>query len=346
MRESSLHRLSFTVNRKGHHRHMAEVTYLEAISQGMREEMRRDESVYILGEDVGVYGGAFKVTAGFQEEFGEDRVIDTPLSESAIVGAAIGSALMEQRPIAEMQFADFIACAFDQIVNMAAKLHYRNGMAVPMVIRGPSGAGTHGGPFHSQSPEGWFAHTPGLKVIVPSTPYDAKGLMKASIRDNDPVIYFEHKYLYRRIKGEIPENGDYTVPIGKADVKRRGEDMSIITYGAMVHQSLAAAEELAQEDIDIEVVDLRTILPLDREAVLKSVKKTSKVLIVTEDTLSFGVGAEVAAIIGQEAFEHLDGPVTRVAAPDTPVPYAPSLEEAFLPNAAKIAAAARKLAAY
>jgi 2-oxoisovalerate dehydrogenase E1 component beta subunit len=324
---------------------MPEITYLEAVRDAMREEMRRDEAVYILGEDVGVYGGAFKVTAGFLDEFGGDRVIDTPLSESAIVGAAIGSALMGQRPIAEMQFADFIACAFDQIVNMAAKLYYRNGMPVPMVIRGPSGAGTHGGPFHSQSPEAWFAHTPGLKVVVPSTPYDAKGLMKASIRDNDPVIFFEHKFLYRRIKGEVPDE-DYTVPIGRADVKRRGEDISIITYGAMVHQSLTAAEELAGDDIDVEVLDMRTVMPLDREAILDSAKKTSKVLVVTEDTLSYGIGAEIAAIVGQEAFEYLDGPVTRVAAPDTPIPYAPSLEDAFLPNAKKIAQAARELAAY
>ncbi|HZT95746.1 MAG TPA: alpha-ketoacid dehydrogenase subunit beta [Chloroflexota bacterium] len=324
---------------------MAEITYLEGVRQGMREEMQRDPAVYLLGEDIGVYGGAFKVTAGFQEEFGEDRVIDTPLSESAIVGAAIGSALMGQRPVAEMQFADFIACAFDQIVNMAAKLYYRNGMPVPIVIRGPSGAGTHGGPFHSQSPEAWFAHTPGLKVVVPSTAYDAKGLIKASIRDNDPVIYFEHKFLYRRIKSEVPDE-DYIVPLGKADVKRQGQDMSIITYGAMVHQSLTAAEELGKEDLDVEVLDLRTILPLDRNAILDSVKKTGKVLVVTEDTLSYGVGAEVAALISENAFEYLDGPVTRVAAPDTPVPYAPSLEEAFLPNATKIAAAARELAAY
>jgi len=324
---------------------VAEMTFLEAISAGMREEMRRDESVYILGEDVGVYGGAFKVTAGFQQEFGEDRVIDTPLSESAIVGAAIGSALMGQRPVAEMQFADFIVCAFDQIVNMAAKLYYRNGMAVPIVIRGPSGAGAHGGPFHSQSPEGWFAHTPGLKVVVPATPYDAKGLMKSAIRDDDPVIYFEHKYLYRRIKADVPDD-DFTVPIGKAEVKRQGDDMSIITYGAMLHQSLQAAEELAKEGIEAEVLDLRTILPLDRQAILDSVARTSKALVVTEDTRAFGVGAEVAAIIGEEAFEDLDGPVTRVAAPDTPVPFAPALEDAFLPNAAKIADAARQLAAY
>ena len=324
---------------------VAEVTYLEAVSAGMREEMRRDETVYILGEDVGAFGGAFKVTAGLQQEFGEDRVIDTPLSESAIVGAAIGSALMGRRPIAEMQFADFIVCAFDQIVNMAARLHYRNGMAVPIVVRGPSGAGAHGGPFHSQSPEAWFAHVPGLKVVVPSTPYDAKGLMKAAIKGNDPVIYFEHKFLYRRIKGEVPEE-DYCVPLGEADVKRAGEDMTIITYGAMVHQSLAAAEELAKDDIDIEVVDLRTLMPLDREAILGSVKKTNKVMVVTEDTMSYGIGAEVAAIISEQAFEFLDGPVVRVASPDTPVPFAPSLEEAFLPNAAKIAAAARDLAAY
>jgi pyruvate/2-oxoglutarate/acetoin dehydrogenase E1 component len=324
---------------------MAEVTYLEAIREGMREEMRQDKSVYILGEDVGVYGGAFKVTAGFLDEFGPERVIDTPLSESAIVGAAIGSALMGQRPIAEMQFADFIVCAFDQIVNMAAKLHYRTNLAVPIVIRGPSGAGTHGGPFHSQSPEAWFAHTPGLKVVIPSTPYDAKGLIKAAIRDNNPVIYFEHKYLYRRAKGEVPDE-DYIVPIGKADVKRSGRDMTIITYGAMVPESLAAAEELVREGIDIEVLDLRTILPLDKQAILDSVKKTSKVLIVTEDTLSYGVGAEVAAIIGEEAFEYLDGPIMRLAAPDTPVPFAPPLEAAFLPNAQKIANAARQLAAY
>lgn len=324
---------------------MTEMRYLDAIREGMLEEMRRDDSVYVMGEDIAVYGGAFKVTAGFLDEFGPDRVIDTPLSESAIVGAAIGSALMGQRPIAEMQFADFIVCAFDQIVNMAAKLHYRNGMSVPIVIRGPSGAGMSGGPFHSQSPEAWFAHTPGLKVVVPATAYDAKGLIKAAVRDNDPVIYFEHKFLYRRVKDEVPDE-DYIVPIGKADVKRQGEDMSIITYGAMVHQSLEAADELAKEDIDIEVVDLRTILPLDRGTILESVRKTSKALIVTEDTLSYGVGAEVAATITEHVWEYLDGPVTRVAAPDTPVPYAPSLEQAFLPNAQKIAAAARQLAAY
>jgi pyruvate/2-oxoglutarate/acetoin dehydrogenase E1 component len=324
---------------------MTELTFIEAISQGMREEMRRDPAVYILGEDVGVFGGAFKATAGFHEEFGDDRVIDTPLSESAIVGAAIGSALMGQRPIAEMQFADFIVCAFDQIVNMAAKLHYRNGMAVPIVVRGPSGAGAHGGPFHSQSPEGWFAHTPGLKVVVPATARDAKGLIKAAVRDDDPVVYFEHKFLYRRVKDDVPDE-EYTTPIGEAEVKREGEDMTIVTYGAMLHPSLSAADALAREDVSAEVVDLRTIMPLDRSTILASVRKTSKVLIVTEDTLSYGVGAEVAATIAEHAFEDLDGPITRLAAPDTPVPFAPALEDAFLPNTEKILAAARELAAY
>lgn len=324
---------------------MPEVTYLEAIKQGMREEMQRDNSVYILGEDVGVYGGAFKVTAGFLDEFGPMRVIDTPLSESAIVGAAIGSALMGQRPIAEMQFMDFIACGFDQIVNMAAKLHYRNRMAVPLVIRGPSGGGTHGGPFHSQNPEAWFVHVPGLKVVAPSSPSDAYGLIKSSIRDDDPVIYFEHKYLYRRLKEELPD-GDYTVPLGKARVIQEGNDLTIYTYGWMVAQSRDAASELAEEGISVEIVDLRTLLPLDRETILRSIEKTSKALIVHEDTRTLGVGAEVSAILAEEAFDLLDGPIIRVTAPDTPVPFSPPLEKAFLPNADKIVAAAHRLAAY
>jgi pyruvate/2-oxoglutarate/acetoin dehydrogenase E1 component len=324
---------------------MAEVTYLEAIKTGMHEEMQRDESVYILGEDVGVYGGAFKVTAGFLDEFGPLRVIDTPLSESAIVGAAIGSALMGQRPIAEMQFMDFITCGFNQIVNMAAKMHYRNHLPVPMVIRGPSGGGTHGGPFHSQNPEAWFVHTPGLKVVAPSTPTDAYGLIKSAVRDDNPVLYFEHKYLYRRLKEELPE-GDFTVPIGTARVAREGTDMTIYTYGWMVEQSLLAAEELAGEGLSVEVIDLRTLQPLDREAILRSIEKTSKAVIVHEDTRTLGVGAEVAAILAEDAFDMLDGPIVRVTAPDTPVPFSPPLEQAFLPNADKIAAAARKLAAY
>ncbi|HZU13702.1 MAG TPA: alpha-ketoacid dehydrogenase subunit beta [Chloroflexota bacterium] len=324
---------------------MAEVTYLEAIKTGLREEMQRDESVYMLGEDIGVYGGAFKVTAGFLDEFGPMRVIDTPLSESAIVGAAIGSALMGQRPVAEMQFMDFITCGFNQIVNMAAKMHYRNHLPVPMVIRGPSGGGTHGGPFHSQNPEAWFAHTPGLKVVAPSTPTDAYGLIKSAIRDNNPVLYFEHKYLYRRLKEELPGR-DYTVPIGKARVAREGTDLTIYTYGWMVEQSLLAAEQLAGEDTSIEVVDLRTVHPLDKETILRSIEKTSKALIVHEDTRTLGVGAEVAAILAEEAFDMLDGPIVRVTAPDTPVPFSPPLEQAFLPNAEKIVAAARRLAAY
>jgi 2-oxoisovalerate dehydrogenase E1 component beta subunit len=324
---------------------MTEVTYLEAIRQGMREEMQRDDRVYILGEDVAVYGGAFKVTAGFLDEFGAMRVIDTPLSESAIVGAAVGSALMGQRPIAEMQFMDFIACGFDQIVNMAAKLHYRNRMAVPIVIRGPSGGGVHGGPFHSQNPEAWFVHTPGLKVVAPSTPTDAYGLIKASIRDDDPVLYFEHKYLYRRLKEELPGN-DFTVPLGKAAVVQEGTDMTIYTYGWMVEQSREAAKDLKAEGVSVEIVDLRTLLPLDKETILKSIEKTSKALIVHEDTRTLGVGAEVSAILAEEAFDLLDGPIMRVTAPDTPVPFSPPLEKAFLPNADKILAAARQLAAY
>ncbi len=324
---------------------MAEVTYLEAIKRGMQDEMRRDESVYILGEDVAVYGGAFKVTAGMLDEFGPWRVIDTPLSESAIIGAAIGSALMGQRPIAEMQFIDFIACGFDQIVNMAAKLHYRNGMAVPMVIRGPSGGGTHGGPFHSQNPESWFVATPGLKVVAPSNPIDAYGLIKASVRDDNPVIYLEHKYLYRRLKAELPD-GDFTVPLGKARVVREGTDLTIYTYGWMVEEAMAAADRLAGEGVSAEVLDLRTLLPLDREAILASIEKTSKALIVHEATKTLGVGAEVAAILAEEAFDLLDGPIMRVTAPDTPVPFSPPLEKAFLPNQDKIYAAAQQLAAY
>ena len=266
---------------------MAAVTYLEAIRQGIWEEMERDSSVFVLGEDVGIYGGAFKLTEGMLERFGEDRVIDTPISESAIVGAAIGAALMGMRPIAEMQFADFISCAFDQITNFAAKCRYRWGAGVPMVIRGPSGGGIHGGPYHSQNPEMHYVHTPGLKVVAPSTVYDAKGLIKAAIRDEDPVVYFEHKFLYRRLKEELPE-GDWTVPIGKADIKRAGSDISVITYGAMVHLALEAAATLANDGIELEVVDLRTLVPLDKERVLDSVKKTSKVILLHEDVRTGG----------------------------------------------------------
>ncbi|HLH62184.1 MAG TPA: alpha-ketoacid dehydrogenase subunit beta [Ktedonobacteraceae bacterium] len=327
---------------------MSEVTYLEAISQAIREEMRRDEAVFLLGEDVGTYGGAFKVSAGFLEEFGPERVIDTPMSEAAIIGSAVGAALMGMRPIAEMQFIDFIASGFDQIINMASKMYWRSGMPVPMVVRGPSGGGTKGGPFHSASPEAWFFHTPGIKVVVPATAYDAKGLLKAAIRDNNPVLYLEHKLLYRmpELREELPAE-DYVVPIGKAVVRREGQDMTILTYGAMVHQSLKAAQTLEEEDdLEVEVLDLRSLAPLDREAILESVKRTNKVLIVHEDTLTGGIGAELAAILSEDLFEYLDGPITRVAAPDAPFPYAPPLEAAYLPDEEKILTAARKLAAY
>jgi 2-oxoisovalerate dehydrogenase E1 component beta subunit len=324
---------------------VAVVTYLEAIRQGIVEEMERDPNVFVLGEDVGAYGGAFKVTEGLLEQFGEERVIDTPISESAIVGAAIGAALMGMRPIAEMQFADFISCAFDQITNFAAKCRYRWGAGVPLVIRGPSGGGVHGGPFHSQNPEMHYVHTPGLKVVAPSTAYDAKGLIKAAIRDEDPVVYFEHKFLYRRIKEELPD-GDFIVPIGKADVKHEGSDVSVLTYGAMVHRALEAAVALAKDGIELEVVDLRTLLPLDKERVLESVKKTSKVILLHEDTRTGGIAGELAAVIAEEAFEYLDGPIMRITAPDTPVPYSPPLEEFFLPKTADIIRVARQLAAY
>jgi 2-oxoisovalerate dehydrogenase E1 component beta subunit len=324
---------------------VAAVTYLEAIRQGIWEEMERDSSVFVLGEDVGLYGGAFKLTEGMLERFGEDRVVDTPISESAIVGAAIGAALMGMRPIAEMQFADFISCAFDQITNFAAKCRYRWGAGVPLVIRGPSGGGIHGGPYHSQNPEMHYVHTPGLKVVAPSTVYDAKGLIKAAIRDEDPVIYFEHKFLYRRLKEELPE-GDWTVPIGKADIKRAGSDISVITYGAMVHLALEAAATLANDGIELEVVDLRTLVPLDKERILDSVKKTNKVILLHEDVRTGGMAGELAAIIAEEAFEYLDGPIMRITAPDTPVPYSPPLEEFFLPKTSDIIRVARQLAAY
>jgi 2-oxoisovalerate dehydrogenase E1 component beta subunit len=324
---------------------MAQTTYLEGIRQALFEEMERDPAVVMIGEDVGVYGGAFKVSAGLLERFGWERVIDTPISETAIIGAAVGMSYQGLRPVAEMQFIDFIACCFNQITNFVAKSHYRWGAPVPMVIRGPSGGGVHGGPFHSQNPEMYFVHTPGLKVVYPATAYDAKGLMKSAIRDNNPVIFFEHKFLYRRIKEDLPED-DYTVPIGKAAVRREGKDLTIITYAAMVHTSLEAAETLAKEGIEVEVVDLRTLLPLDRDAILASVKKTNKLLVVHEDTRTGGVAGEVAALVCENIFEELDGPILRVTSLDTPVPYSPPLEEHFLPNAEKIAAAARELARY
>jgi 2-oxoisovalerate dehydrogenase E1 component beta subunit len=320
-------------------------TYLEAIRQGLWEEMERDPNVFLIGEDIGIYGGAFKVTDGFYERFGEKRVLDTPISEAAIVGAAIGASYMGLRPVAEMQFADFISCAFDQIVNFAAKSRYRWGAAVPIVVRAPSGGGIHGGPFHSQNPEMWFVRTPGLKVVAPATAYDAKGLIKSAIRDNDPVLFFEHKGLYRRIKEDLPAE-EYTVPIGKAKVVREGKNLSIVTYGAMLWTALEAADKLAEEGISAEVVDLRTLLPLDRETVCASVKKTSKALLLHEDTRTGGMAGELAATIAESVFEYLDGPIVRVTAPDTPVPYSPPLEDAFLPNAGKVVEKARWLYRY
>jgi 2-oxoisovalerate dehydrogenase E1 component beta subunit len=320
-------------------------TYLEAIREGLWEEMERDPNVFLLGEDIGVYGGAFKVTAGFIERFGEKRVVDTPISEAAIAGAAIGAGLMGLRPVAEMQFADFITCGFDQIVNFAAKCRYRWGAAVPMVVRAPSGGGIHGGPFHSQNPEMWFVRTPGLKVVAPATAYDAKGLIKSAIRDNDPVIFFEHKGLYRKIKEELPAE-EFTVPIGQAKVVREGSDLTIVTYGAMVWVALEAADKLAEEGARVEVVDLRTLLPLDRETVCESVKKTGKVLLLHEDTRTGGMAGELTASITESVWEFLDGPIVRVTAPDTPVPYSPPLEEAFLPNCEKVVEKARWLWRY
>ena len=324
---------------------MAPVTMLEAIRQAIFEEMERDPAVVAIGEDIGVYGGAFKVTAGLLERFGWERVIDTPISETAIIGAAVGMGYQGLRPIAELQFIDFIACCFNQITNFVAKSHYRWGAPVPMVMRGPSGGGVHGGPFHSANPEMYFVHTPGLKVIYPSTAYDAKGLLKSAIRDNNPVLFFEHKFLYRRVKEELPVE-DYTVPIGKAIVRREGRDLTIVTYAAMMHTSLEAAETLAKEGIEAEVVDLRTLLPLDKETILQSVKKTNKLLIVHEDTRTGGIAGEIAAVACEGAFEDLDGPILRVTAKDTPVPFSPPLEERFLPNLNDVISTARELAQY
>ena len=324
---------------------MTATTYIEAIRQGLLEEMERDDRVFLLGEDIGAYGGAFKVTDGLLERFGKERVIDTPISETAIVGAAVGAAMMGLRPVAEMQFADFISCAFDMITNFAAKSRYRTGAGVPLVVRGPAGGGVHGGPFHSQNPEAYFAHTPGLKIVQPATAYDAKGLIKAAIRDEDPVLYFEHKYLYRRVKEELP-GGDWIVPIGQAAVRRTGRDLSILTYGAMVWTALEAAKTLESEGIDAEIVDLRTLFPLDEETICTSVAKTNKAMVLHEATRTGGIGAEIAAVLAEHCFEYLDAPLVRVTAPDTPVPFSPPLEDFFLPNAEKVCRAARALAGY
>ena len=323
------------------------VTFVEAVRQGLWEEMERDPGVFIIGEDVGAYGGAFKVTDGLLDEFGEGRVIDTPISEAAIVGAACGAALMGMRPVAEFQFIDFISPAFDMLTNYAAKCRYRWGAGIAAVFRGPCGAGVHAGPFHSLNAEAFFLNTAGFKMVEPSTPYDAKGLIKAAIRDPDPVLFFEHKKLYRlpRLREEIPEE-DYTVEIGKARVARAGRDLSIITFGAQVLNALDAAAELEKEGIDVEVIDLRTLAPLDRGAILSTVKKTNKVLVLHEASRTGGIGGEIAATIAEEAFEWLDAPVVRLGAIDTPVPYSPPLEEYHLPQLKDVLEAARKLAAY
>ena len=327
---------------------MAVVTLIEGLRQAMDEEMARDERVWILGEDVGKKGGVFLATEGLHAKYGEARVLDTPLAESCIVGVAIGSAINGLIPIAEIQFADFIHPAFDQIVSEAARMRYRsNGdFSCPIVIRAPWGGGVHGGLYPSQSVEAFYAHVPGLKVVLPSTPEDAKGLLKSAIRDPDPVMFFEHKKTYRLIKGEIPD-GEYTTPIGPAAVRREGSKLSCFAWGLMMHYCLEAAEVVAGEGIDVEVIDLRTLRPLDKATILDSVRKTGKAMVVHEDNLTGGFGAEISAIIAEEAFEHLDGPVLRVCAPDVPaMPFNKPQEDAFMPNPGRIAGAMRKLAGY
>ncbi|MEC9350425.1 MAG: alpha-ketoacid dehydrogenase subunit beta [Planctomycetota bacterium] len=324
---------------------MPELSYIESINQALHQEMERDENVFVLGEDVGEFGGAFKATAGLYDKFGRRRVLDTPMSEWAFIGLANGAAMMGLKPVVEIQFADFISTGFDPIVQYAATTHYRWGANIPLVIRAPWGGGACAGPFHSQCKEAWFTHCPGLKVVIPATPHDAKGLLVSAIRDPNPVIFFEPKYLYRRGRMEVPREL-YTIPLGEASIRREGTDLSIITYGAMVEEALEAASTLSAEDISCEIIDLRTLVPLDKKAILESVRKTSRALIVHEAVRTGGFGAEVAAIISEEAFDVLDAPPARLTAPDTPVPYSPPLEKAFRPDAEKIAARARELAAY
>ena len=326
---------------------MPEMTYLEAIRAAMHDEMEIDERVFVMGEDVGRQGGAFGATKELQQRFGELRSIDTPVAESGIVGVAVGAAMAGQRPIAEMQFADFVSCAYDQLITCAAKMHYRIGWAVPLVVRCPNGGGVGGGPYHSENVEAWFHHHAGLKIVCPATADDAYGLLRASIQDPNPVVFCEHKFLYRREKADVATGADGRItPIGKARVARQGTDLSIITYASTVRLSMAVADVLEAEGTSVEVVDLRTLVPLDRETVLESVRKTGKAMIVHEDNLTGGFGAEVAAIVAQEAFEHLDAPVTRVAAIDTPIPFTPVLEREYLPTEDDILRAARELAAY
>jgi 2-oxoisovalerate dehydrogenase E1 component beta subunit len=324
-----------------------EISYLEAIREALFEEMRRDGKVFVLGEDVGVYGGAFGITKGLHEEFGEYRCLDTPISESCIIGVSVGASLRGYRPVAEMQFGDFITCGFDQIVNQAATLRYRYGgrAACPIVVRAPVGGNVAGGLYHSQNPESWFVHRPGLKVVAPSTPWDAKGLLKAAIRDDNPVIYLEHKYLYRRAKGPVPE-GDDIVPIGQAAVRREGRHATVVTYAAMVAVALEAADRMAGEGVEIEVIDLRTLAPWDRDCVFASLEKTSRVLVLHEDVKTLGLGAEIAATIMEERFDQLDAPVLRVTYPDTHCPFSNVLEQQNLPNADRVTDTLRRLLAY
>ena len=321
---------------------MTTLTYLQAISSALRDELRSDERVLVMGEDIGVFGGAFKVTDGFIEEFGPDRVMDTPLAESGIIGTAIGAAVVGMRPVCEMQFADFISCGFDQLVNVAGKMHYRQGLAVPITVRLPSGGGFSGGPFHSQNPEAWFMHAPGIKVVAPSTAEDAKGLLHAAIHDPNPVCYMEHKHLYRRVKGEVPD-GVYETPL-TARIARPGSDMVVITYGAMVHTALEATDDL--DGASVEVLDLRSLVPMDEAAILDSVERCSKVVVVDEANSMCAAGAQVAALIAEKGFESLDGPVVRVATPDVPIPFSPPLEQAVLPSVDRVKEACRELLAY
>ena len=324
---------------------MPELTYLDAIRTAMMEEMERDERVFLIGEDVGGYGGAFRTSGGIIERFGPERVIDTPISEMAIIGAASGAALMGMRPIAEMQFIDFITCGYDMLVNFTATNRYLYGRDCPIVVRGPAGAGTHGGPFHSLSPEAMFMNRPGIKIVSPGTAYDAKGLLKSAIRDDDPVLFIEHKFLYRRIKENLPDE-DFTVPIGKAKVRRKGKDLTIVTWGAMIYVADEAADELAKDGVSVEIVDLRSIIPFDEEAILESVGKTNRVIILHEAPMTGGAGAEFAARIAEKAFDYLDAPIKRVAALDVPTPYSPPLEAAALPDKTRVLRAARELLAY
>jgi pyruvate/2-oxoglutarate/acetoin dehydrogenase E1 component len=321
---------------------MPTMTYLQAVSAAMRDEMRADERVFLMGEDIGVFGGAFKVTDGFIDEFGAARVMDTPLAESAIIGCAIGAAAEGLRPVAEMQFADFVSCGFDQLVNVAGKMYYRQGLSVNITVRLPSGGGFSGGPFHSQNPEAWFMHAPGLKVVAPSTPEDAKGLLISAIRDPNPVLFMEHKHLYRRVKGDVPD-GTYETPF-TARVAREGTDLVVIAHGAMVHTALEATADL--DGASIEVLDLRSLVPLDEAAILASVKKCSKVVILDEANATCAAGAQVAAVVAEKGWEDLDGPVVRVATPNVPIPFSPPLEQAVLPQVDDVKEAVRELLEY